>query len=181
MTLWTVAHQTPLSVGVFKQEYRVAISFSRGSSWPRDRAHVSCDSWDSGSSECELLEGWGSLIYECLTCSREGLAQTGDGAPAALWCLSCEHCHVLKPSSKNQKMGHLTGAPVLCQVTVILNSVMYDKNHYNIKKKLRKLKKKLSVICLPDSFLFNKNLPHHLPHSLLKPSYVGRKWELSIF
>ena len=39
-------------------------------------------------------------------------------------------------------MGHLTGAPVLCQITVILNSVMYDKNHYNIKKKIRKLKKK---------------------------------------
>ena len=37
VTLWTVAHQAPLSMGFSRQEYwsRVAISFSRGSSQPK--------------------------------------------------------------------------------------------------------------------------------------------------
>ena len=43
---WTVANQTPLSMGFSRQEEshrqkRVAISFSRGSSPPRDWTHVS--------------------------------------------------------------------------------------------------------------------------------------------
>ena len=156
VTLWT--RQPPLSVGVFRQG--VAISFSRGPSWPRDRTRVSCDSWDSGLSECEVPEGWVSLINECLTCSREGLAQTGDGAQAALWCLNCEHCHVLKPLS--EKSENESPHWSTCS--------MPDHCHF-----------KQSILCLPDSYLFNKNLPHHLPHSLLKPFYVGRKWELSIF
>jgi len=41
-TPWTVASQAPLSMGFSRQEYwsGVAISFSRGSSWPRDWTHV---------------------------------------------------------------------------------------------------------------------------------------------
>ena len=41
---WTVAHQAPLSMGFSRHELLewVAISFSRGSSWPRDRTQVSC-------------------------------------------------------------------------------------------------------------------------------------------
>ena len=39
-TLWTAARQTPLSMGFSRQEYWrmewVAISLSRGSSWPKD-------------------------------------------------------------------------------------------------------------------------------------------------
>ena len=38
---WTVAHQAPLSMGFSRQEYWSAISFSRGSSRPRDRTQVS--------------------------------------------------------------------------------------------------------------------------------------------
>ena len=40
---WTVAHQAPLSMGFSRHELLewVAISFSRGSSWPRDRTQVS--------------------------------------------------------------------------------------------------------------------------------------------
>ena len=39
---WTVAHQTPLSVGFFRQHYwSVAMPSSRGSSQPRDWTHVS--------------------------------------------------------------------------------------------------------------------------------------------
>ena len=42
-TPWTVAYQTPPSMGFSKQEYwSVAISSSRGSSQPRDRTQVSC-------------------------------------------------------------------------------------------------------------------------------------------
>ena len=40
-TPWTVAHQAPPSLGFSRQEYWVAISFSRGSSRPRDRTRVS--------------------------------------------------------------------------------------------------------------------------------------------
>ena len=38
---WTVAHKAPPSMGSSRQEYWVAISFSRGSSRPRDRTQIS--------------------------------------------------------------------------------------------------------------------------------------------
>ena len=43
MTLWTVAHQIPLSMGFPRQEYLsgLLVSSSRGSSKPRDWTHVS--------------------------------------------------------------------------------------------------------------------------------------------
>ena len=43
-TPWTVAYQAPPSMGFFQARVLkwVAISFSRGSSWPRDRTQVSC-------------------------------------------------------------------------------------------------------------------------------------------
>ena len=42
-TPWTVTHQAPLFVKFFRQEnWRVAISYSRGSFWPRDRICVFC-------------------------------------------------------------------------------------------------------------------------------------------
>ena len=43
-TLWTVAHQTTLSLGFSKQEHwsGVPVFYSRGSSQPRDQTHVSC-------------------------------------------------------------------------------------------------------------------------------------------
>ena len=43
-TPWTVAHWAPLSVEFSRQEYWkwVAISFSSGSSWPRDQTLVPC-------------------------------------------------------------------------------------------------------------------------------------------
>ena len=40
VTSWTVAYQAPLSMGFSRQQW-VAISFSRGSSWPRNRTWVS--------------------------------------------------------------------------------------------------------------------------------------------
>ena len=43
-TPWTLAYQAPLSMGFSRQEYwsEFAISFSRGSSWPRDQTQISC-------------------------------------------------------------------------------------------------------------------------------------------
>ena len=43
-TPWTVAYQEPQSMGFSRQEYwsGLTISFSRGSSRPRDRTQVSC-------------------------------------------------------------------------------------------------------------------------------------------
>ena len=43
-TLWTIAHQAPLSMEFSRQELLewVAIPFSRGPSWPRDQTWVSC-------------------------------------------------------------------------------------------------------------------------------------------
>ena len=43
-TPWTAAHQAPLSVGFFQARVLewVAISYSRGSSWPRDGTCISC-------------------------------------------------------------------------------------------------------------------------------------------
>ena len=40
-TLWTVAHQAPLSMGF-------SMPSSRGSSWPRDQIHISCGSCTAG-------------------------------------------------------------------------------------------------------------------------------------
>ena len=44
VTLWAIAHQAPLSMEFSRQEYwsGVAISYSRGPSWPTDWTHVSC-------------------------------------------------------------------------------------------------------------------------------------------
>ena len=43
VTQWSVAHQVPLSMKFpGKNTGGVAISFSRGSSWPRDWTHISC-------------------------------------------------------------------------------------------------------------------------------------------
>ena len=36
VTLWTIARQVPLSMGLSKKEYWVAMPFSRGSFQPRD-------------------------------------------------------------------------------------------------------------------------------------------------
>ena len=55
-TPWTIAPQTPLSMGFSEARILewVAISFSKGSSWPRDWTHVSCLA--GGFFIIELLE-----------------------------------------------------------------------------------------------------------------------------
>ena len=46
VTLWTVAHQAPLSMEILQARILewVAMPSSRGSSHPRDRTCISCDS-----------------------------------------------------------------------------------------------------------------------------------------
>ena len=51
VTLQTVAHQAPLSMGFSRQEYRVAMPSSRGSSQPRDQT---CASYVSCTGRCNL-------------------------------------------------------------------------------------------------------------------------------
>ena len=69
VTLWTVARQSPLSMRFFQARLLewVAISFSRGSSWPRDRTLVSYIAgrlltgvWDSRLSDSYCLSHQGS-------------------------------------------------------------------------------------------------------------------------
>ena len=50
-TLWTIARQTPVSMGFFREECLewAAISFSRGSFWPRDWTPVFCVFCTAGS------------------------------------------------------------------------------------------------------------------------------------
>ena len=43
VTPWTVVHHTPLSTELSRQQSRVAVPFSRVSSWPRDWTWVSCN------------------------------------------------------------------------------------------------------------------------------------------
>ena len=47
-TLRIVAYQVPLSMGFFRQEYWSGLPFLRGSSQPRDWAHISCGSCIAG-------------------------------------------------------------------------------------------------------------------------------------
>ena len=69
-TPWNIAHRAPLVHGIFQARILewVAISFSRGSSWPRDRTRVSCVS----CTDKQVLFFWqaGSLPLHHLGSSR---------------------------------------------------------------------------------------------------------------
>ena len=63
-TPWTVAHQAPPNYGIFQARILawVAISFFRGSSWPRNRTNVSCIS-STGSRVLYQLSHQGGHLY----------------------------------------------------------------------------------------------------------------------
>ena len=72
VTLWTVAHQAPLSKGFTKDlplEW-IAISSSRGSSWPRDRIHISYVScigrWVPTTGSTSFAQSPSSWYWICL-------------------------------------------------------------------------------------------------------------------
>ena len=67
-TLWTVAHQALLSMGILQARILewVAISSSRGSSWPRDQTHLSCISCIAGAFfTCWAIHLHSSNIGKC--------------------------------------------------------------------------------------------------------------------
>ena len=65
-TLWTVAHQAPLSMGILQARILewVAMLFSRGSSQPRDRTLVSCGSCLAG--RFSTTEPPGKPLFMCI-------------------------------------------------------------------------------------------------------------------
>ena len=67
--LWTITWQSPLSMEFSRQGYwsRVAVSFSRGSSQPRDWTHVSCiDKW--------VLYHWATWeVLSFITCIQSAI------------------------------------------------------------------------------------------------------------
>ena len=70
---WAVACQAPLSMEFSRQEYwsGFAISYSRGSSWPRDRTGVSCISYTGspwGCKELDTTERPTFSLFECSMC-----------------------------------------------------------------------------------------------------------------
>ena len=89
VTPWTVAVQAPLSTGFSRQEYwsGFVISFSRGSSWPRDQTHISYAScsgrwvlylwsylgfpiWSCGHSYKDLVQTIGRQFSTLMTCLK---------------------------------------------------------------------------------------------------------------
>ena len=78
VTLWTVAYQAPLSMGFSRQEECVAISFSRGSSQPRNWTEVS---YIAG----RFFTDWARRIKFCIKKNITILADTDN-------CLSVAIC-----------------------------------------------------------------------------------------
>ena len=104
-TLWTAAHQAPLSMGILQARILewVAISFSRGSSWPRDGTR---GDWETnlglhklGSSSGRWLTPYPLLLisliqhltwyvwYECGWHFHLGFSELGQGPVWATHCL----------------------------------------------------------------------------------------------
>ena len=89
-TPWTVAHQAPLSPlsMEFFQAWVLewfAISFSRGSSWTRERTHVSC----FGRHTLYLWATWEAPLYT-VDCKKQSLPRDGAlfkdlQSPALTW------------------------------------------------------------------------------------------------
>ena len=80
---WTIAHQAPLS-RIFQARILewVTISFSRGSSWPRDQAHISC------------FGRW--ILYHCAACTKAERPQKSSAHKVfclgAQWCVCVSMC-----------------------------------------------------------------------------------------
>ena len=69
VTPWTVPHQASLSIGIFQARILecVAISFSKGSSWPRDQTCVFCTSC-IGRWILYHCTTWEAAIIVCIMC-----------------------------------------------------------------------------------------------------------------
>ena len=96
-TPWTIALQAPLSIGFPKQEYWVAISFSGGSSWPRNQTQISCFAGRFFTTE---PPGEPVLFYRTLlfihsgplyACEFEQALGVGDGQGSLACCSPGDH------------------------------------------------------------------------------------------
>ena len=73
VTPWTVTHQAPLSMGFPRQLEWVDITFSRGSSWPRDQTCMSCFGrqipchWATGEIDKAIERKESEVAQSCLT------------------------------------------------------------------------------------------------------------------
>ena len=90
VTPWTAAHQAPLSMGFSRQEYWSGSPFSssRGSSWPRDRTHISCVSC-TGSQilhHCTTREATGQGTLKGLQHHISKVAERRRIDAFKLWC-----------------------------------------------------------------------------------------------
>ena len=94
VTLWTVAFQAHLSMGFPRQEYWSAISFSRGSSWPKDWTWVSC------------IGRW--ILYHWATWEAQMMTTTYEILPF----FQSNIAHLLKPKLSS---AHLPSLPSLTQ------------------------------------------------------------------
>ena len=86
-TLWSITHQTPLSIAILQARILegVAMPSSRGSSRPRDWTHVSCWSSRSLATSCEVLTHWKRLwCWEGLGAGGERDDRGWDGWMASL-------------------------------------------------------------------------------------------------
>ena len=82
-TPWMVACQAPLSMGFFRQECQrcVAISSSKGSSWPRDRTCISSVPCIAGGFFISWAIGGFSLCLGWLNVSRTPVLHFWRGIP----------------------------------------------------------------------------------------------------
>ena len=129
VTLWTVAHQAPLSMGFLQARLLewVAISYSRGSSHPRDRAlsHVSCISrWVLYHWEAQVLALYwlarelGRLIRSLGPSRRKGSRTLKEEKRdkyffPTLFCLSYIRCFLLNSELLWQQYLRLSLSPEL--------------------------------------------------------------------
>ena len=81
VTPWTVAHQALLSMGFQARVLEwVAISFSRGSSWPRDQTCISCT-----GGRFFTTEPPGKPCYPCWVSIKPGWARHPQKV-CGIWC-----------------------------------------------------------------------------------------------
>ena len=90
-TPWTVAHQAPLSMGFFRQQYwgGLAISFSKGSSQTRDQTQISCIASSEPPGNCGIQTHfhllW-ALIISLKTSDLESVHKADTKDPDELGC-----------------------------------------------------------------------------------------------
>ena len=119
VTPQTVAHQAPLSMGILQARTLgwVALSFFRGSPWPRDQARVSCigrrilyrgGTWEAQKYPCPSLKdrGWCPRLQGPQTpLTPRGREERRDGPRLSFLCSGSPH-----------RKRSLVGLPVVAHV-----------------------------------------------------------------